>query len=30
LVQKDLLPEDEETLRILSPGRKFEGQELLK
>ena len=30
LVNHDLLPEDAETLRYLSPERKFEGQELLK
>jgi len=30
LVNHDLLPEDGETLRYLSPERKFEGQELLK
>lgn len=30
LVNRDLLPEDAETLRYLSPERKFEGQELLK
>jgi len=30
MIQQDLLPEDDETLRFLSPSRKFEGQEQLK
>jgi sarcosine oxidase subunit beta len=30
LINQELLPEDAETLRYLSPERKFEGQELLK
>lgn len=30
MIQQELLPEDDETLRYLSPSRKFEGQEQLK
>lgn len=30
MIQQKLLPEDDETLRYLSPSRKFEGQEQLK
>jgi hypothetical protein len=30
MVHRKLLPEDEETLRFLSPERNFAGQELLK
>lgn len=30
VVNKNILPEDEDTLRFISPARKFEGQELLK